>query len=181
VGRYVVLLRGINVGKHRQLPMADLKQALDDLGYTEVRTHLRSGNVVLSADGTAAQLEEEIARAVEEDCGVAGVLIVVRTRDELAEVIEGNPFREAEDEPKKLQVTFLSAEPSKDVVRRIEALDLGKERVAFKGREVYSFHAAGLAESPLAKELNDKRLGVTATGRNWNTVTKLLELADAAG
>ena len=60
MARYVVLLRGINVGKHRQLPMADLKQALDGLGYTEVKTHLRSGNVVLTASDKAAQVEKDV-------------------------------------------------------------------------------------------------------------------------
>ena len=66
-------------------------------------------------------------------------------------------------------------------MKRIEALELGDERVAFKGKEVYAFHPGGVYDSPLAKQLTDKRLGVTATARNWNTVTKLLELADAAG
>src|SRR4051812_37204127 len=139
MARWVVLLRGINVGKHRQLPMADLKRALEGLGHEDVRTHLRSGNVVLTADATAEQLEEEIARAVEEDCGVEGVAIVARTRDELADVIDANPLPEGLADPKHLQVSFLSGEPGGDVREAIEALDLGEERVAFRGREVYAF------------------------------------------
>jgi uncharacterized protein (DUF1697 family) len=161
--------------------MADLKQALEGLGYEAVKTHLRSGNVVLTATGKAAELERDIERAVADECGVDGVAIAVRTRDQLAEVIAGNPIPEGEAEPKRFQVSFLSAEPAKAVVDELEGMDFGDERIAFRGREVYAFHPGGIYDSPLAKLLTDKKLGVSATARNWNTVTKLLELADAEG
>jgi uncharacterized protein (DUF1697 family) len=177
VPRYVLLLRGINLGATRRVSMPDLRAALEDLGYEDVTTLLQSGNVVLTAPRGAAKLGAAVERAVEERCGVPGVPVVVRTRDELADVIAGNPLPDGERDPKRFQVSFCSAAPKPAAVRAIEALDLGAEQVAFRGREVYAFHANGIQRSPLARALTDEKLGVTATARNWNTVTKLLELA----
>jgi uncharacterized protein (DUF1697 family) len=75
-------------------------------------------------------------------------------------------------------VSFLAGEPDPEGVRELEAADLGPERVEVSGREVYAWHPEGIQRSPLARLVTDKRLGVVATARNWNTVTKLLALAD---
>ena len=103
---------------------------------------------------------------------------MVRTRAELAAVVEGDPFADVADDPKRYQVSFLSAKPRAAAVRALEQAEIEPERVAVRGREIYAWHANGIQRSPLAKLLDDKRLGVTATARNWNTVTKLLALAD---
>ena len=103
--------------------------------------------------------------------------MVVRTARELAGVVERNPFAGVADDPKRYQVSFLSAKPEAAVVRALEAADVAPEQVAVSGREIYAWHPEGIQRSPLAKLLTDKKLGVTATARNWNTVTKLLELA----
>ena len=176
--RWIVLLRGINVGGHRRLPMADLREAIADLGGEDVRTIGVSGNVVLSADGPSDALEAAVERLVAERCGVEGVAIVVRSRDELAAVVDGNPFPDAVSEPKRLQVSFCSAAPAASVAKDVGAIESGRDRVAFRGREVYAHHPDGVQNSKLARALTDDRLGVTATARNWNTVTKLLDLAD---
>ena len=102
----------------------------------------------------------------------------MRTRDELAAAIEANPFPVPED-PKKLHVTFLAGEPDAGAVKQLEAADVGDDRIAFEGREIYIAYANGMGRSELAKQLGRAKLGVTATDRNWNTVTKLLEMADA--
>ncbi len=177
--RRIVFLRGINVGPANRVAMADLRELLQRLGYADVRTLGQSGNVVLSSDAPA----EELEAAIEAGVGRLGVetRVVSRTAGELAAVVAGNPFAEVADDPRRHQVSFLSAEPDPEAVREIEAADLAPERVVFDGREVHAWHPDGIQRSPLARLLTDKRLGVTATARNWRTVTALLEPAASGG
>jgi uncharacterized protein (DUF1697 family) len=180
LARQIALLRGINVGSHRRVAMADLRELLTGLGYGDVRTLLASGNVVLTSDTSSEQLARDLEQVIAATLGV-DPQVVVRSRDELAEVVERNPLRAVADEPKRYQVSFLSAVPALDVVRELTAADVAPERVVVIGREIYAWHPEGVQRSPLAKLLSDRRLGVTATARNWSTVTKLLELASSDG
>jgi uncharacterized protein (DUF1697 family) len=177
--RQIALLRGINLARNRRMSMADLRDLVDGLGYEGVRTLLQSGNVVFTAKESpstvARKLEQEIERVLGMD-----VKVVVRTRDELAKAIDADPFGDAVDKPSWYQVTFLSAKPSAKVVRDLENEDFSPEQVAVRGREIYAWHPAGMNKSRLAKVLSGKDLGVAATARNWNTVTKLLAIADEA-
>lgn len=175
--RQIALLRGINVGKHRRVGMADLRELLTGLGYEDVQTYLQSGNVLLTSDRSAEKVERELEKQIEAKLGV-DPLVTVRTRDEFADVIARDPFGEEADDPKRYQVTFLSAEPDAERVRKLDGLDIAPERFVLSGREIYAWHPDGLQRSRLAPALTDKRLGVTATARNWNTVCKLLALAD---
>jgi uncharacterized protein (DUF1697 family) len=174
----IVLLRGINLGSSRRVAMADLRALLTDAGHADVRTHLQSGNVLLTSDAAPEQLEREIGAQIADALGI-DVEVVVRTRDELADAIARNPLAGVADDPKRLQVTFLSAAPRAAAVRELDDAAAGQERVEVSGREVYAWHPDGVRRSELAKRLGSGRLGGTATARNWNTVTKLLELADA--
>jgi len=178
--RQIALLRGVNLGPRNRVRMADLRAALSHLGLADVRTHLQSGNAVFTSRASAARLERDIARCLADELGVA-VPVVVRTRDELADVIARDPFGDVVDDPKRYQVSFLSGVPDRAVVEALHAADVAPERVVADGREIYAWHANGIQRSPLAKLLEDRRLGVTATARNWNTVTALLALADESG
>ena len=174
--RQVVLLRGINVGKHNRVGMAPLRELLAGLGHEDVRTLLQSGNVVLTSRQTGAKLERALEKAIAGELGVEP-RVVVRTVDELAAVVEHDPFGDLADQPKLYQVSFLSEALAPAVAQELEAADVAPERVAVHGREVYAWHPGGVQRSPLVKLLTDQKLGVAATARNWNTVTKLLELA----
>jgi uncharacterized protein (DUF1697 family) len=143
-----------------------------------VVTYLQSGNVVLTSDLAPETLERALERQILDGLGV-DPLVMVRTRDELADVIDANPLSDVDIEPKRFQVSFLSAAPDPEVVRALEAADVAPERVAVHGREIYAWHPDGVQNSPLVKLMTDRKLGVAATARNWNTVTKLLTLADA--
>ena len=101
-------------------------------------------------------------------------------RDELAAAIEANPFKVPKN-PKDLHVTFLSGTPDADAVKKLEALDFPPDELKLAGREIYVLYADGMGRSELAKQLGRAKLGVAATDRNWNTVTKLLEMADERG
>jgi uncharacterized protein (DUF1697 family) len=178
VTRHIVLLRGINVGGHRRVAMADLRALLTSLGYDGVRTHLQSGNVVLSSRATPDRVKRTIEQGLAAELGVDAE-VFVRTRDELAEVIARDPLGDVADNPSRYLVSFLSEQPAAAAVRMAQAAEVGPERFVAIGREIYAWHPDGVHSSKLAKVLSEKRLGVTATARNWNTVTKLLELADA--
>lgn len=173
---HIALLRGINVGSHKRIAMAELRELLAELGYGGVRTLLQSGNVVMSAEAQPAELASELEREIAGRFSVQ-TPVVVRTREELAAVVALNPLRDVADDPKRYQVSFLSAEPAPEAVRAIAAVDVEPERLVHVGREIYAWHPDGIHTSPLAKLLTDKRLGVVATARNWNTTTKLLEMA----
>jgi uncharacterized protein (DUF1697 family) len=142
-----------------------------------VRTLLQSGNVVLTSRARPATLERDLRKHISDGLGV-DCDVIVRTRDELAAVVERNPLGDVADDPKRYTVAFLAGEPDSAVVQEIAAADVAPERFAADGRELYTWHPGGIQNSQLAKLLTPERLGVTLTARNWNTVMKLLALAD---
>ena len=176
MARHVALLRGINVGGNRRISMPELRDVLEAAGYEDVVTLLQSGNVVVRASGSAKALGPKLEKLIEDELEV-DPLVVVRTHAQIGSVIERNPFPEAVEQPKLFQVSFLSAKPKASVAREIEGEDWGPDSVAFSGSEVYAWYPKGMNNSRLGRALTDKRLGVTATARNWNTVVKLHELS----
>ena len=175
--RQIVLLRGINLGARNRVSMPELREALERDGFDDVQTYLQSGNVVLASDASPEEVADRcrrrIARAFKLQIGV-----VTRTRDELAAVVERNPLGDVATEQKRYQVSFCSAEPDPELVQQLAALAAPSERFVAIGRELYAWHPDGVARSKLWNRLAGKGLGVTATARNWTTVTTLLGLAD---
>jgi uncharacterized protein (DUF1697 family) len=178
--RYVVLLRGVNLGPHRRVPMADLRALLGEAGHGDVRTLLASGNVVLTSDLEPDALRRDVEERMAARFGME-VPVVVRTRDELAAVVADHPLRDVADEPRRLQVTFLSEPVDATAVRELEALAVAPEALVVRGRELHTWHPDGIGRSALALALTRRPArGVVATSRNWATVTKLLALADGS-
>jgi uncharacterized protein (DUF1697 family) len=175
----IALLRGINIGPRQRVKMPELRELIEGLGYTDVQTLVQSGNVVFTARAKPATLEKQLEQEIEQQLGV-DPKVVVRTRDELAAAIEANPFDVPKD-PKNLHVTFLADTPDKDAVTKLVALDFPPDELKLAGREIYILYANGSGRSELAQQLGRATLGVAATDRNWNTVTKLLEMADERG
>lgn len=173
----IALLRGINVGSHNRIAMADLRALLAKLGYPDARTLVQSGNIVLNAEPEPDELAAELERAITGKFGVQ-TPVVVRTQDELAAVVTLDPLGDIAQEQKLYQVSFLSAEPDLEAVAKIGREDFAPERFVHVGREIYTWHPNGIHNSRLARMLSDKRLGVVVTARNWKTTTKLLEMAD---
>ena len=157
--------------------MPDLREALEEAGFEDVATYVQSGNVVLSAMRSVTRVRTDVERLLADRFDL-DVKVVVRTRAELAKVVERNPLGKVATNPKLYQVTFLEKAPAAEVLRKLEAAAAGKEQVAHIGRELYAWHPDGVARSKLAALMAGKGLAVTATARNWTTVTKLLEMAD---
>jgi uncharacterized protein (DUF1697 family) len=175
--RQIVLLRGINIGARRRVGMPALRERLTDAGCSDVRTYVQSGNVVLDSDRSPQQLARVCERQIAEGFGF-DVDVIVRTRDELAEVVERNPLGEVATDPKRYQVSFLSAELDPGTVAALEDHVAASEQFVVIGRELYAWHPEGVARSKLWNKLAGQGLGVTATARNWTTVTTLLAMAD---
>jgi uncharacterized protein (DUF1697 family) len=171
----IALLRGVNVGAHNRLPMAELRAHLTGLGYGDVRTLLQSGNIVLDADASPDRLAADLQRELADRFDVRSP-VVVRTREQLAKVVALDPLRDVVTEDKLYQVSFLSAKPTKAAIAKVVATK--PERFVHSGREIYAWHPKGIHSSPLARLLSEETLGVVATARNWRTTVKLLELAD---
>ena len=175
--RQIVLLRGVNIGPRNRIAMPRLRGALEAAGFADVATYLQSGNIALTTRKTPDRLARECARLIADEFGL-DIGVVVRTHEELAAVVECNPLRDVAVNPKRYQVSFLAEEPSTDLVERLAAAAVAPERFVAIGRELYSWTPEGIARSKLWARLAGRDLGVTATARNWTTVTALLALAD---
>ncbi|MBZ6112280.1 MULTISPECIES: DUF1697 domain-containing protein [Streptomyces] len=179
--RYAALLRGINVGGARKLPMADLRALLEELGHGGVRTHLQSGQAVFTSEhGDEESLAAELARAIEKRFGFP-VDVLVRDHAYLRAVAEACPFPAADLEPKQLHVTYFSAPVDEERFAPVDRSAFRPEEFRLGDRALYLYAPDGLGRSRLAGALARPRVnkGLTATTRNWNTVTRLVELTGA--
>jgi uncharacterized protein (DUF1697 family) len=156
--------------------MARLREALEEAGFSDVQTHLQSGNVVLSTKTKPEQTARKCERLIEDEFGLE-IDVVVRTPAKLARVVERNPLSKVVKDPKRYQVSFLAGPLPAAAKRKLEEALQEPEELVFSGREIYAWHPNGVARSKLWAALAGRGLGVTATARNWTTVTKLLELA----
>jgi uncharacterized protein (DUF1697 family) len=157
--------------------MPALRECLASDGLKDVRTYVQSGNVVVSSDEGREELAQRCSALITAEFGL-DIAVIVRTRDELAHVVSLNPLKGVADNPKRYQVTFLSSELKREQLERLAALAAPAERLAAVGRELYSWHPEGIGRSKLWGRIAGTGLGVTATARNWTTVTTLLEMAD---
>jgi uncharacterized protein (DUF1697 family) len=176
----ILLLRGINLGAHKRIAMPELRALLTDAGFGEVRTYVQSGNVVAFSDEPPAEVASEAERLIARRFGF-DVAVIVRTAEELAEVVRRNPLADVAVNPKRYQVSFLEAEPDAAVLERIAALRVEPERLVAIGRELYAWHPNGIARSKMWDKLAGPGLGVRSTARNWTTVTALEAMASGEG
>ena len=176
--RYVALLRGVNVGGRNKLPMADLRDIFSAAGYSAVQTYIQSGNVVFEAEqDLAGRTPEIVTESIRRRFGYETV-VVVRSREELRQVAASNPFDTSGD-PRFLQVAFLGDTPDAEAVSRLDPQRSPPDAFAVRGRHVYLHYPSGVARSKLTNEYLAAQLQTASTMRNWRTVLKLLELADA--
>jgi uncharacterized protein (DUF1697 family) len=176
VSAQIVLLRGINIGPRNRIPMAKLREALENAGFGDVRTHLQSGNVVLESKTKPEQTARNCERVIDEEFGLT-IDVVVRTPAQLGRVVKLNPLGKVAKDPKRYQVSFLAGPLPAASKRKLQEALQEPEELVFSGREIYAWHPTGVARSKLWAALAGRGLGVTATARNWTTVMKLLELA----
>jgi uncharacterized protein (DUF1697 family) len=185
---HVALLRGINVGGRNKVPMAELCEVVTSLGHTGVTTYIQSGNVLFSTPETdTARLASALQEAISEAFGLS-VSVVVLSRDELAGILDRNPYPD-EPKPQYVHVVFLGSEPSRDLLDRIRAAESAaaakgsRDTVTAAGEALFLHTPDGYGTSELAEALfriigPPGKAGITATARNWATSTKLLSLCE---
>jgi uncharacterized protein (DUF1697 family) len=176
---YIALLRGVNVGGHKRIAMADLRALVTELGFAGPRTLLQSGNLVFESDTRApAQLERRLEAGCRDGLGM-DVDFFVRSAREWAAVVTCNPFPdEAEHDPGHLLVMLLKKPAGSSSAKRLQEAIAGREIVRARGRELYITYPDGIGRSRLTNAVIEKHLGTRGTARNWNTVRKLAAAVD---
>ena len=176
---FIALFRGINVGGHNLLPMKALTAILQDLGATGVTTYIQSGNAVFrSPSGNPDTLAKRLAAEIGKRHGFEPYVLIIEPQT-LARVIAGNPFADALGDPAALHVGFLAAAPGNPDLVKLASLKRDSERYHLEEDVFYMHLPGGAGRSKLAAGA-EKALGVPMTGRNWKTVCKLVELANAS-
>lgn len=177
---FVSLFRGINVGGNRKVRMDELKALHESLGLKDVVSYIQSGNVVFTSDDAnadTAQLARQIEESFAQQFGFRSQ-VMVRTSDELGEIVENNPFQgQPEKEPKWILALFLAHRPEPAALEELKHSYAGPEELHLIGQELYIYYTEGVGRSKLTLPLIEKKLKTIGTGRNWNTVLKLRELA----
>lgn len=175
--RCVVLPKGINVGGHNRVPMAELRPKLADAGYTDPVTILQSGNIIVTADqpddapgpsAVAASVQQLLADEFD-----VHVPCVARTAAEIEAILERNPLRHLADDGSRYLVNFLSDEPSPEAVRELTEADHTPEVLHVEGSEAYVWAPEGIKALRLTYAHLERHFGVTATARNWNTLERI--------
>ncbi|MDO8736364.1 MAG: DUF1697 domain-containing protein [Thermoleophilia bacterium] len=177
---YISILRGINVGGKKKIKMEELKAAYESLGFENIRTYIQTGNVIFDS---SVPNESDINASIRNQlAAVFGfqISVLIRRMDGFQQIIKGNPFLDEQAvDPRALHVTFLSQAPSQTALAVIEpAADDGDQyRFSDSNEEVYLFCPDGYGRTRLSNSFFEKKLGVSATTRNWNTVNRLYEIA----
>jgi uncharacterized protein (DUF1697 family) len=172
----VVLLRGINVGRHRRVTMADLRAALAMAGYDNVETYVQSGNLLVDSRVGAARLTGDVEAALHSELGL-DVDAIVRTGAQLRKAITATPYRDDGLPTSALHFGFAKAKPTRAAVQALAARDFGRDRAAVVGSDVFLCYPDGQGRSKMSGAALEKILGVPITVRNWNVTTALAERA----
>lgn len=179
MARYAVLLRGINVGRAKRVAMADLRALLEDLGYTGVRTHLNSGNVVLTGhEADPAEHAARIEAAIRDRLGME-VRCVVLTGDELRTIVDGHPFAGVADNGSRMMAYVYMSPVDPEAAAGHPAVPQDPEHARVGDRALYHWCPDGLMAAPDLGPYIREHLRTEVTARNWNTITKLAELLQA--
>lgn len=176
---FIALLRAVNVGGTGIIPMAALRELCEKQGFKDPRTLLQSGNLVLRTGRTTpAALSKKLEAAIRTRFAV-DVRVIVRTPDDLRDVVKRNPFpTAAKNDPGRLLVTFLNDAPTKDAAKALAAWKHATEPHKVDGRELYIHYANGAGTSKFVGPTIERTLATPGTARNWNTINKLIALAE---
>jgi uncharacterized protein (DUF1697 family) len=175
----ISMLRGVNVGGHNSIKMESLRAVYESLGLCDAQTYVQSGNVVFRTTvRDLVQLAKRIETKIEQTYGFRPT-VIVRSPSELREAIRRNPFAARRGiDPSRLLITFLASEPSPEARQKMLGIQADPEELRLEGREVYAYFPNGIGRAKLSPALIERTLKTAGTGRNWNTVTKLLEMAE---
>jgi uncharacterized protein (DUF1697 family) len=176
---YISMLRGVNLGPHNRIKMDALRALYTSLKLEDPRTYVQSGNVIFRCkEKDTALLATKIQKAIEKKLGCSPA-VLLRTTAEMKKVIAANPFAARPDiVPGKLLVTFLAAEPAREAHTALDTFKHHPEEIHLIGRELFIYFPNGAGRTKLPWSQVERYLKVTGTARNWNSVTKMCEIAE---
>lgn len=175
MARYAALLRGVNVGPTTRVPMAELKSLLEELGATDVQTHLNSGNATFHMHASPKTINQELSGPISERFGF-DIPVVARTKKQLESVLAEDPFGDAVTDDSRYFVIFMPDRPRPAAIKQVtEAEYPGGERVWLRSRELYVWSPDGIAKSKSAKALEKSKAVDFYTARNVKTIKKLID------
>jgi uncharacterized protein (DUF1697 family) len=179
MGIYVSLLRGINVGGQKKLPMGTLRQIYQDLGFSRIKTYLQSGNVVFESPQTdQGLLTKQIEDAIQQSCGYA-LQVYIRTKDEILGIAANNPFLSDKNaDTSKLHVSFLYRLPTETTWSKVVLPENIPDQCARGETVIYLYYPNGYSKTKIPASYFEKLLAVPLTDRNWNTVSALARMVD---
>lgn len=175
---YIALLRGINVSGHKKIKMAELKESLESLSFSDVVTYIQSGNIVFkSVDNSTKSLQNKIHEKILKDFGFE-VPVLIKTPKELKHALDNNPFEKDDTyDPKLFAVVFLKEKPTIENIAKLETYDYSPEEYVLDNKIIYYYAANGAGNAKMNNNFFENKLKVQATSRNWRTTHKLVELS----
>ena len=172
---FIVLLKGINVGGHKKVPMAELRELLTKSGFLNVKTYIQSGNIVLESHENIKNIENTIQKAIESHFGFK-VSVIVKTREDLQRIFNDSPFN---NEKKKLSYfMMLHNTPNADLVKAASEKVYEGEEYCIVNDCIYFYCANGYGQAKFNANYFERKLETFATSRNYNTMLKLLSLSE---
>ena len=175
MNKYIVLLRGINVGGHNKLPMAELRTLLSTNGYKNVATYIQSGNIVLDSTMSVEKTNEHIKLLIKQQFDY-NIPVVTLTAEEIKKCFTENPYLKIEDNVKNLHVTFLKNIPENKLVTNLEINSSNNDSYTISGKTIYLHTPDGYQKTKFSNIQFEKKLNTQATTRNWKTTTKLVDM-----
>lgn len=174
---HLALLRSINVSGHNMIKMDALKSLLENMGFKNVRTYIQSGNVFVDTEEAhGASVGFAIKQEIFKELGLE-VPVVVVSKEDLENCFKNNPFlKEKNADEKKLYVAFISKELNSSAINDLKISQFKPDEAIIDKSRIYIKYAVGAGKTRLDQKYIEKKLNVIATIRNWNTVSKLLEL-----
>ena len=173
---FVILLRGVTPTGKNKVPMAPLRTALTKGGLKNVRTYIQSGNVIASSELTQVALEKLVHEIVRRSFG-GDIAVVARAAEQFSGILKRNPFADAEGA--RLYFTLFATEPDKKLLKGFLSIDFSPDQVRFVKNTMYTLYATKHSDSKFNNNFFERKLKVTATTRNLNTMVNLVALADA--
>ncbi len=172
---YVILLRGVTPSGKNKVPMSRFREVLEEAGFTHVRTYIQSGNALVDTDLTAHDVETSVRDQIRNSIG-PDLAVIVRTGEELEEALYSNPFQNGYDISRVFFVLFAEP-PPEEKVREILSVDLSPEKLAFGDNTAFMYIPGQYGKGTLSGGFLEKKFGIPATMRNFNTMSRLAELA----
>lgn len=176
--KYIAILRGINVGGHRKILMAGLREMFHNMGFLNIQSYIQSGNVIFDFDRKEKKhkIAGKIEKQIHETFGF-NVPVIVRTAKEIRQAVSENPFVKEGVPTEGLYLTFLREIPNLECLEKIKTIDYSPDRIEIIGNNVFGFSSGKYSDSKYTNNFFEQKLKTAATTRNWKTVLKLLEMA----